>query len=211
MPTREQASPVPAIQDARRAMYRRQILAAAEHEFARAGFDGVRMEAIAATAGVSLATVYKTFAGKADIWDALHADRMEALLASVGDATPAEGSALDRLLAGIAGVARFLMENDDYLDLNLHAGFSWAGSVEEGRGVQRSVWSAGQETLAAGIKAANEDGSVRELRPAIAVGMIVSGLQVWLSEWAASGRDRDAGEVIDEMTLRLRWLLTGPR
>ncbi len=206
MPTQEK---VPSIHEARRAMYRQQILAAAEREFARAGFDGVKMEAIAATAGVSLATVYKTFAGKADIWDALHAERMAALLASVGEATPQEGSALDRLLAGIAEVARFLAANDDYLDLNLRAGFSWASSVDEGLGVQRSVWSAGQETLAAGIQAAIADGSVRELRPRVAVGMIVSGLQVWLSDWAASGRDPEADAVIDEMTERLRWLLAG--
>lgn len=210
MPTREKTpAPVPSIQEARRAMYRQQLLAAAEHEFGRAGFDRVRMEKIAATAGVSLATVYKTFAGKADLWDALHAERMEALLASVAGATPAEGSALDRLLAGIAEVGRFLAGHDDYLDLNLRVGFGWASSADEGRGVQRTVWSAGLEMIAAGIEAAIAEGSVREIRPRVAAGMVVSALQVWLSEWVGSGRDRDADDVIDEMTLRLRWLLTG--
>lgn len=210
MPTKERGqAPVPSIQEARRAMYRQQILAAAEHEFGRAGFDQVRMETIAATAGVSLATVYKTFSGKAEIWDALHAERMEALLASVAAATPDDGPALDRLLAGIAAVGRFLAGHDDYLALNLQVGFGWASSADEGRGVQRTVWSAGLEMIASGIEAAIAEGSVREIRPRVAAGMVVSALQVWLSEWAGSGRDRDADEVIDEMALRLRWLLAG--
>lgn len=200
---------VSTIHEARRAMYRRQILAAAEQEFARAGFDQVRMESIAAAAGVSLATVYKTFAGKLDIWDALHADRMQALLASVDDATPDDGSALDRLLGGIAVVARFLADHDDYLDLNLRAGFSWAGNADDGRGVQRSVWSAGLDMIASGIQASVAEGSVRDIRPRVAAGMVVSALQVWLSEWVESGRDRSADAVIDEMTQRLRWMLAG--
>jgi AcrR family transcriptional regulator len=200
---------VPPIREARREMYRQQILVAAEHEFSKAGFDKVRMEAIAAAAGVSLATVYKTFAGKLDIWDALHAERMRSLLDSVEAATRNSPSALDRVLTGTAAVARYLTEHDDYLDLNLRAGSGWASSADGGRGVQRSVWSAGLDMIATGIEAALAEGTVRGIRPPIAAGMVVSALQVWLSDWVSSGRDRDPDVVIGELTLRLRWLLVG--
>lgn len=190
-------------------MYRQQILGAAEREFGRAGFAEVRMESIAATAGISLATVYKTFAGKVDIWDALHAERMRALLASVDDASRAATSPLDRLLTGVAAVARFLTEHEDYLNMNLRAGFDWAGGAEGARGVQRTVWSAGIDMIASGIEAAITAGEMPAIRPRVAAGMVVSALHVWLADWAGPARDRQADEVIDEMTIRLRWLLAG--
>jgi AcrR family transcriptional regulator len=197
------------LEESRREMYRRQVLTAAEHEFGRAGYGSARMEAIATTAGVSLATVYKAFNGKLDIWNALHADRMDALLATVEAATRDASSALERLLGGIATVARFLTEHDAYLDLNLRAEFAWAGNTDGGHGVQRTVWSAGLETVAAGVRAALANGELQDIRPRIAAGMIVSALQMWLADWVASGRDRMPEEVIDEMMLRLRWMLVG--
>jgi AcrR family transcriptional regulator len=197
------------IRDARREMYRQQILAAAEREFSKAGFGDARMESIAATAGVSLATVYKTFEGKLDNWDALHTARMQALLAAVQAATRASASPLDRLVTGVAAVARFLSEHDDYLDLNLRAGFGWASGAAGGRGVQRSVWSAGLDMIASGVDAALAAGELPDIRPRVAAGMVVSALQVWLADWVESGRDRPADDVIDEMTLRLRRLLSG--
>jgi len=197
------------IRDARREMYRQQILGAAELEFSRAGFADARMESIAATAGVSLATVYKTFAGKLDIWNALHAERMAALLAAVDLATRAASSPLDRLLTGVAAVARFLAGHESYLDLNLRAGFGWAGDAEGGQGVQRTVWSAGLDMVTAGVEAAITRDEVPGIRPRVAAGMIVSALQVWLADWVGSGRDRRPDDVIAELTERLRWLLTG--
>jgi AcrR family transcriptional regulator len=200
---------MPSIREARRQMYRQQILGAAEREFGRAGFAEVRMESIAATAGISLATVYKTFAGKVDIWDALHAERMRALLASVDDASRAATSPLDRLLTGVAAVARFLAEHEDYLNMNLRAGFDWAGGAEGARGVQRTVWSAGIDMIASGVEAAIAAGEMPAIRPRVAAGMVVSALHVWLADWAGPARDRQADEVIEEMTIRLRWLLAG--
>jgi AcrR family transcriptional regulator len=138
------------ISASRREMYRRQVLVAAELEFSRTGFTDARMDSIASTAGVSLATVYKHFAGKLDIWNALHTERMDALLAAVDVATRSAASPLERLLTGVATVARFLAAHESYLDLNLRAGFGWASNAEDGQGAQRTVWSAGLDTLTAG-------------------------------------------------------------
>ena len=84
--------------DERRGLYRDLVLSAAEREFARVGYAEAKMAAIAKASDLSLATVYKTFPGKSEIWNDLHAERMTALLALVEERTAAAGSPLDRLL-----------------------------------------------------------------------------------------------------------------
>lgn len=199
---------VKSIHDARRDMYRHQIASAAEIEFAKAGFDSTPMSAIAATAGLSLATVYKTFSGKAEIWDTLHAERMQALLAYV-QAEPGP-TALDSLLNGVARVALFLIENPSYLELNLRVGGGWTTSADDGHGLQRSVWGAGLGQIASGVEAAIAAGDLTGIRPAVAAGLVVSALQVWLSDWASSDRTGDREALVADMIARLRLALVGP-
>ncbi|MBB1034075.1 TetR/AcrR family transcriptional regulator [Dietzia sp. CQ4] len=189
--------------------YRQQILRAAEREFGKAGFTATPMNAIAATAGLSLATVYKSFSGKAEIWDALHRTRMDALLEAVREADAGEPG-LERLLTGLRRVFLFLAAHPAYLEMNLRAGGGWASSVEGAHGIQRTVWSSGLEVIAAGMQAAADRGELVGLDPRIAAGMAISALQVWLSEWVASARAEDPEVLVDDMTRRLRLLLTSP-
>lgn len=187
--------------------YRQQILHAAEREFGKAGFAATPMNAIAATAGLSLATVYKSFSGKAEIWDALHRTRMDALLEAVNKTDTGEPG-LERLLKGLRSVFLFLAEQTAYLDMNLRAGGGWAGGAESARGTQRTVWGSGLEVIAAGMQAAADRGELAGLNPGIAAGMAISALQVWLSEWVRSERAEDPEALVDDMTRRLRLLLT---
>ncbi|MGF0224897.1 TetR/AcrR family transcriptional regulator [Dietzia natronolimnaea] len=187
--------------------YRRQILRAAEREFGKAGFAATPMNAIAATAGLSLATVYKSFSGKAEIWDALHRTRMDALLEAVREADSGEPG-LERLLTGLRRVFLFLATHPAYLEMNLRAGGGWASSVDEAHGIQRTVWSSGLEVIAGGMQAAADRGELAGLDPRIAAGMAISALQVWLSEWMRSERAEDPEALVDDMTRRLRLLLT---
>ncbi|MBB1058236.1 TetR/AcrR family transcriptional regulator [Dietzia sp. B19] len=187
--------------------YRQQILHAAEREFGKAGFTATPMNSIAATAGLSLATVYKSFSGKAEIWDALHRTRMDALLEAVREADAGEPG-LERLLTGLRRVFLFLAAHPAYLEMNLRAGGGWASSVEGAHGIQRTVWSSGLEVIAAGMQAAADRGELAGLDPRIAAGMAISALQVWLSEWVRSERAEDPEALVDDMTRRLRLLLT---
>lgn len=198
------------IDEARRDMYRTQILGGAEIEFSKAGFANTKMSAIARTADLSLATMYKHFAGKSEIWDALHADRMKDLLAEVEVAVPHPGSALDRILAGVGAVARYLTHHDNYLDMSLWAGTVWASTQETGHGMQRTVWSTGLDTMTAGVELAIANGEISDISPRVGAGLIVASLQVWLAEWAASGRTDDPEELIEAMSERLRWMLVRP-
>ncbi len=74
---------------------------------------------------------------------------------------------------------------------------AWASA--EGVGVQRTVWSDGLRTIEEGYAAAARAGDVAPLRPAVAAGLVVSALQVWLSDWLRSGQDRPAADVVTEL------------
>lgn len=188
--------------------YRLQIIRAAEVEFGRAGYSATPMNTIAATAGLSLATVYKSFTGKAEIWDALHRSRMDALLEAVRQADTSEPG-LDRVLTGLRRVFLFLAEQPAYLEMNLREGAGWAGSTDGAHGAQRTVWSSGLEVITTGMRNAAERDELGTLSPQIAAGMAISALQVWLSEWVTTGRRDDPIDQADQMVQRLRLLLSG--
>lgn len=196
------------VADERQRLYRDLVLAAAEHEFARAGFADAKVAAIAKSADLSLATVYKTFPGKGEIWNELHAERMKALLALVDERTAGIDSPLDRLVGGIAAVAEFLMAHGAYLELSLGASSGWL-SAGGNPGVQHTVWDSGLHMIAAGVEAAGAAGEIVDIRPRIAAGMVVSALQVWLADWVESGRDRHPEVVVGDLVAHLRTTLTG--
>ena len=189
------------VAEERAALYRERVLDAAEREFARVGYADARMPDVAREAGLSLATVYKTFSGKAEIWDELQGSRMAGLLEAVAAAT-AGRVGLERLLAGVGSTASYLMEREGYLAMSLRVGTAWASA--EGVGVQRTVWSDGLRTIEEGYAAAARTGDVAPLRPAVAAGLVVSALQVWLSDWLRSGRDRPVADVVTELVDHLR-------
>ena len=79
-----------------RAERRQQILAAATHAFARAGFAATSLDDIAAQAGVSRAIIYRHFQSKADLYRAI-LDAVRQRLASTvgtGDYNPGSVGAL---------------------------------------------------------------------------------------------------------------------
>lgn len=191
----------------RHELVRASVLDAAEAEFARVGYAQAKVAGIAKAADTSLATVYKLFGGKEDIWDQLHAERMTVLLDRVRASAVPGLLPLDRMLAGIAAVAEFLATHDRYLELSLAEAGGWL-SPGGGTGVQRSVWSAGLEMIGQGIAAAVEAGEITDLRPRTASCLVVSVLQVWLAEWVESGRDRPVGELVEDLVAHLRSFLT---
>jgi AcrR family transcriptional regulator len=74
----------------RQALTRAQLLDAAERIFARDGFRGASVSAIAEEAGYSHGAVYSNFEGKLDLFLALVEERIDARLATVYEAADAE-------------------------------------------------------------------------------------------------------------------------
>ncbi|WP_300008307.1 TetR/AcrR family transcriptional regulator [Pseudonocardia sp.] len=84
-----------------RAARREQILAAATEAFARGGFAGTGLEAIATEAGVTRVILYRHFDSKADLYRAVLARARDNLGAAVGP-PGYTGQIVDALLAGAA-------------------------------------------------------------------------------------------------------------
>lgn len=193
----------------RQALYRNLVLDAAEREFAQLGYADTKVTAIARSAGVSLATFYKAFAGKEEVWNELHRRRNAELRARVDEHVATALRPVERVLAGVAGAVSYLTDNPAYLELNLRTASGWlygTGTTAD----QATAWAAGMRTIDNGVRAAVAAGELHGLRPAIARGMIISALQVWLADWVDSGYDRSADDVVDDLIAHLRLLLTPP-
>lgn len=192
-------------------MYRGQIVAAAEAEFARSGFDKTKVADIAQSADVSLATVYKHFAGKDEIWDELNRQRMDEFIADGKQALEGVDSPLDRLLNVLRALVVYFGDHPNYLRLHISEGLSWAtAGTEWGRGNQRDAWRTGIDIMVALAEDAVVSGEVLPIRPPVLAGLVVSALQVWLTDWLTSGFDRSAEQVAAELGQYLTGALRGP-
>src|SRR5688572_33092201 len=87
---------------------RARIWSAAAHEFASRGFDGAKVDRIAAAARVNKAMIYYHFASKAGLFNAILHDTFSAIAAAVQVVRDAGGTAecqMRAYVAAIAGVA----------------------------------------------------------------------------------------------------------
>ncbi|MGU3502827.1 TetR/AcrR family transcriptional regulator [Mycobacterium sp. C31M] len=201
------------VNDLRKTMYRQQILAAAEYEFSRAGFGHARVSDIARTAGISLATVYKHFAGKDDIWDALNATRMQEFVTAVRSRTEVvEAEApLEAILVGARAEVEFFAAHPHFLQLHINEGLSWASaSGQAGRGGQRAAWRTGMEMITRAAEAAVAAGQITHLPPRIAAALVISALQIYLTDWVVDGKTEPIGTVADSVERHLRRCLGAP-
>ncbi len=212
MATPQSSWPVAEIADVRRTMYRQQIVAAAEYEFSQTGFTNARMSEIAKTAGVSLATVYKHFAGKDDIWDALNAVRMQEFVTAVHARAETAESPLEAILVGARAEVEFFAAHPHFLQLHINEGLSWSSpSGEAGRGGQRTAWRTGMQMITRAAEAAVDAGEITGLLPEIAGALVISALQIWLTDWVSKGKATPIEAVADAVVQHLRVSLAAER
>jgi len=86
------------VRQTRKLATRERVLAAARDLFQEAGYDETTIRMIAERAGVSVGSVFTTFAGKAEILSQVMVDRLEGLYAELDKVFPhLRGAAIDRL------------------------------------------------------------------------------------------------------------------
>ena len=104
---------------ARARMYHELVFECAERVFAEEGFDTATMQDLANEAGVSLKTVYATFAGKDEIYREILTVRGLGLAEGIQSIVGGEGTALDRMERSLVEVVGYLVEHRAFLqDLN---------------------------------------------------------------------------------------------
>jgi AcrR family transcriptional regulator len=135
---------------ARESLYRAQILDAAEQIFADRGFADTRMQDIAHSAEISLATVYQLFEGKQPLYRQILIERDRQMLARVIERVGAVFGAKPDLRAvlELLGVQiRFLLEHPAYLRMQLYEGRFWYHSETRPSADEQQLWERGLEQM----------------------------------------------------------------
>jgi AcrR family transcriptional regulator len=113
--------------DARSRMYRDLIFESAEVVFGGKGYDGATMQDIADESGVSLKTLYATYASKHDLYAQIMTDRTTAFMAATRLALEGnDDPPLERLTRGVRAYAAFLFDHEDWLRIHMRTRVAWA-------------------------------------------------------------------------------------
>jgi AcrR family transcriptional regulator len=108
------------------------MLDAAGEAFARHGFHGASMDAIAQGAGISKPMLYNYFGSKEGLYAAYLERSGSALLAVVRDAAPTDAPATERLEAGVLAFLTYVEEHREGWSVLYNEAVSQAGVVAQG-------------------------------------------------------------------------------
>ena len=172
------------------------ILDSAERVFAENGFEGARMQEVAAEASVSSSTVYGLFDGKDALFAAVHERRGRELLRVVGSHPASRGAPLPRLLGGVAAYTRYLMEHPTYLRLLGHAKV-WTEARTLPSESQVSTAMRGNSLVARAFEEGIESGVFRRDHPDLLARLMHATHQVRLLDWLERGMAEDPSRVVE--------------
>ncbi|MBK6517907.1 MAG: TetR/AcrR family transcriptional regulator [Polyangiaceae bacterium] len=189
-------------------MYRELVIDAAERVFASRGYAGTRMQDVADEAGLAIATVYATIAGKEELYAAIHERNGRVLLARAAEAAQGAGSAFEALLGGVETYVRFLAEHPDYLRIHLNEAQPWALDPKFLCAEQRRQWGEGLELTASVFRAAVSEGTVIDGDPELMARLMIAAHQVYLVQWIEGGRREEVTVLVARMNDHVRRAFT---
>jgi AcrR family transcriptional regulator len=191
MPSRTAKPNQSKVRAARAELYRAAILDAAERVFGEQSYEGARMQTVAAEAGVALGTLYKVFAGKQDLLDAIHRHRGEELIHAATSEADLAGGPLDAVLSGTAAYIRYLAANPNYLKIHLSGGHAWALGSGYISPEQVRQFDTGMQIIAMFFTRAMDAGVMVREDPTLMARLMVASHQVMLADFV----DRNDGDV----------------
>jgi AcrR family transcriptional regulator len=192
------------LEAARTRMYHDLIFECAERVFAEKGFDECTMQDVASEAGISLKTLYATFPGKNEIYAEIQAVRGIAFLDRVRSAS--EGSAIDKLEAGLRAFVSFLVDHDAYRRILLREGHAWG--LDPTTENTREYWRAGVSHVGAILRQGMDEGVFYEGDPELLAATVTSVMQVQLAgRLFRAGNQPDAEEIASGTLVVLRRML----
>jgi AcrR family transcriptional regulator len=185
---------------------RLRVIAAARELFDQQGFQGTTIREIAGHAGVSVGSVFTTFASKYEILSQVMQDRLEGLYAELDRVTPhLRGPTVDRLRTMFAIHFAFEVRHKRLFLAYIAAAFDWTlppTSIPMGR--NQRLQGIIRECLAKGVAEGDVD-------PAIAPQEIVDLLMaayVWIYRLAA-WHDADAPAMAEVMDRQIGLIAAG--
>ena len=190
--------------DAKISMYRSLVVEAAEHLFATRGYERTKIHDVATASGLSLGTLYSVFDGKADIYQAVHDERLGQLFALTGRVMEGGATAAARLVEGNRVFVQWLTQHPGYLRIHLDGGGSWSSIPQDVSEGLVHAWHRGIELMALAIEEAMNDGDVWEGDPVTAARLMVAIQQVFISAWYEAGMKEDAADLADRIEEQLQ-------
>jgi len=179
-------------------MYREHILDAAEAIFAEHGYETSKVQSVAASAGVSLATLYGVFETKWDLYRAVHERRTRMLQEHIRARGEAPTDLLDRMLDGIAAYVEFHMAHPAYLRMHLRDQHIWSTSVTLRSPEQIDAWQRGLEMMSKAFSIGQEAGVYHaDESPELMARTTFAMHQVRLGDWVDRGMEESPGVVVD--------------
>lgn len=192
------------VRAAKQALYRGLILSAAERVFALRGYDDAKMEEIARETGLSLQTVYGVFAGKAEIYRAIHEAGDAELLRRAAASVRGVDDPWQALLSGVRAYALYFLEHPDFLRMQLREGLAWGSeSVAAGSRERSHAWRSGVEMLTTAFARCIERGLFVQRDPRLLARMMVAMQQVELAHWLEGGMREPKAAVLAEIEAQL--------
>jgi AcrR family transcriptional regulator len=193
------------IREARREMYRQVITEAAEAVFAEKGFADARMSDVALEAGVSVKTVYASFAGKVELFQAIRDRRVEEVIAatSLVDEGPPLGTVMNRVRVSV----EYLLAHPNFLRIHLREGNAWAIQSEVVAADLPDRWRDDMADQAKTIQQGIDEGVFEPGDPELLVKMMTAVYQVQLADWLEREENAPADVLVERIQRTVRRLL----
>lgn len=191
------------VREARRDVHRQHLVEAAERVFADRGYEGTRMQDVAAEAGLALATVYGIVDSKEALYAEVHRVRGRALLSAAATAAGGLGSAWATLRGAVRAYAEYLVEHPDYLRLHLQESQPWALHPRFTSSEQSHLWKEGLDLTVATFQAAIAEGSIIDESPMLLARLMIADHQVFLGEWVEQGMKEPTSSLVARMLAHL--------
>ncbi len=157
------------------------------------------MQSIVSEAGLALGTVYKLFAGKLALYQAIHEDRLRDLFAVAAGSLDAAADPRRMLLDGTRAFVRCMADHRTYLELNLREGYSWAVPTRYASASRVEVWERGTALVAAIFQQGIAAGSLGAGDPETQARLLSAMQQVYITRWADAAGALDLDVVLDEL------------
>jgi len=193
------------LRDARREMYRQLIIESAEAVFADRGFADAKMSDVAREAGISLKTLYATFAGKQQLIEAIQTLRGEEIFAAMAAITL--GSALDVTMERVRAGVEYLLSHPDFLRIHLREGNAWAAGPRASLGGDTGLWKETLRLQAEILARGHAEGIFVDEDPERMAKMMAAVYQVQLADWLERGGEEAPAELVARIQRHMRHLL----
>ena len=175
------------------------VLDVTEELFSRKGYSGTSMKEIAKRAEFALATLYRLFKSKRDIYAALLEKRFSQLADRLGRESPSEGDVVARIEAFIEAKMTYLYEHWDFA--KIYFAHRWSGADQSASPAAESaleIYSGAINGLVRDIRRGIRQGRIRKAsaeRLAAAVDGITSEL---VNRWLTVGRPNSPSKDIEQ-------------